>query len=313
MSGNETSTAGHRAVLIAGPTASGKSALAVALAERVKGTIINTDSMQVYRDLGIITARPSGEEQRRAPHLLYGHVDAAQNYSTGRWIADAERTLEKVRAEGRLPIFVGGTGLYFRALTKGLSAMPTVPAEVRARVRGSAEGVFTPDLHAQLARIDVRTAAGLRTSDRQRIIRALEIFAATGRPLAEWQESPGRPILESDQTVAVFLSIDRKLLWRRIDERFDTMLSGGALDEVRMLVARRLDPTLPAMKAHGVPWLVRHLAGEISLEEAAAGAKADTRHYSKRQETWFRHQLKQFQWVPPNEALERLIHTVARE
>jgi tRNA dimethylallyltransferase len=295
-----------RAVLIAGPTASGKSALALALADRAGGTIINTDSMQVYRDLQVITARPTAEEGRRAPHVLYGHVDSSENYSTGRWIADAERALEEVRGAGRLPIFVGGTGLYFKALTQGLSAMPPVPAEVRTRVRGEADGASTADLHARLARLDPRTAAGLRTSDRQRIIRALEIFAATGRSLAEWQEKPGEPILESDQTVAVFLSIDRKDLWQRIDKRFDAMLSAGALDEVRALAARKLDPALPAMKAHGVPWLVRHLAGEISLEEAASGAKADTRHYSKRQETWFRHQMKGWKWVSLKQALELL-------
>ena len=295
-----------RAVLIAGPTASGKSALALALAVRAGGTIINTDSMQVYRDLRVITARPTAEEQRHASHLLYGHVDAGENYSTGRWVADAERALEAVRGAHRLPIFVGGTGLYFKALTQGLSAMPPVPAEVRARVRGEAEGVATADLHVGLARLDPRTAAGLRTSDRQRVIRALEIFAATGRPLAEWQERPGEPILESDQTVALFLSIDRKELWQRIDKRFDAMLSAGALDEVRALAARKLDPALPAMKAHGVPWLMRHLAGEISLEDAAAGAKADTRHYSKRQETWFRHQMKDWKWVVPEQALELL-------
>ena len=143
-----------RAVLIAGPTASGKSALALALAERVGGTIINTDSMQVYRDLQVITARPTAEEERRAPHILYGHVDAGENYSTGRWVADAERALEEVRGAGRLPIFVGGTGLYFKALTQGLSAMPPVPVEVRTRVRGEADGASTADLHARLARLD---------------------------------------------------------------------------------------------------------------------------------------------------------------
>jgi tRNA dimethylallyltransferase len=306
----KTSTAGHGAVLIAGPTASGKSALALALAERVNGTIINTDSMQVYRDLRVLTARPTKDEERRVPHLLYGHMDAAETYSTGRWIADAEHALVKVREVGRLPIFVGGTGLYFRALTHGLSAMPPVPAEVRAKVRSEAEGAATPDLHAKLAGVDPRTAIGLRTSDRQRVIRALEIFAATGRPLAEWQENPGKPILESDQTIAVFLSVDRKELWQRIDARFDAMLAAGAVDEIRTLAARRLAPMLPAMKAHGVPWLVRHLAGEISLEEAAAGAKADTRHYSKRQETWFRHQLKEFQWVQSQQAFEHVVRAI---
>jgi tRNA dimethylallyltransferase len=296
-----------RAVLIAGPTASGKSALALSLAEEVRGTIINTDSMQVYRDLRVLTARPTEEEERRAPHRLYGHVDAAANYSTGRWVADAEGALKEAEAARRLPIFVGGTGLYFKALTQGLSAMPPVPAEVRSRVRGEAGQVSATELHAKLASIDPRTAALLRPSDRQRVIRALEIFAATGRPLAEWQEKPGEPILPPEDTVSVFLAVERKELWRRIDVRFDAMLKAGAIDEVRRLAARKLDPSLPAMKAHGVPWLMRHLRGEISLEEAAAGGKADTRRYSKRQATWFRHQLRKFDWIEPERAMEYLL------
>lgn len=301
-----------RALLIAGPTASGKSALALALAERLQGTVINTDSMQVYRDLRIITARPTAEEERRVPHLLYGHVDAAENYSTGRWVADAARTLQEVEAGGRLPIFVGGTGLYFRALTQGLSDIPPVPVEVRARVRGEAEGVETPALHARLVAADPQTAARLRPSDRQRILRALEVFAATGRSLSEWQEKPGVPMLSPEKTRAVFLSVEREELRQRIDARFDQMLHAGALEEVRALAAQELDPSLPAMKAHGVPWLMRHLRGEISLEEAAAGGKADTRKYAKRQETWFRHQLKEFEWIEPEKALEHLFSAIRR-
>lgn len=296
-----------KSILIAGPTASGKSALALALAEQVGGTIVNTDSMQVYRDLRVLTARPTPEEEARAPHFLYGHVDAAENYSTGRWVADASRALADVRAAGRRPIFVGGTGLYFRALTRGLSDIPPVPAEVRSKIRGEAEGVATPALHERLAAIDPKTAAALRPSDRQRVLRALEVFAATGRPLMEWQVRPGVPILAREDTIAVFLSVEREALWKRIDARFDAMLATGALEEVRRLMQRKLDPASPAMKAHGVPWLVRHLRGEISLEEAAAGGKADTRRYSKRQETWFRHQLPEFQWIEPKGALEFLI------
>jgi tRNA dimethylallyltransferase len=291
-----------RAVLIAGPTASGKSALALSLAEALRGTVVNTDSMQVYGDLRVLTARPSADEERRAPHRLYGHVDAAENYSTGRWLADAEQALKEAEAAGRLPIFVGGTGLYFKALTQGLSAMPPVPAEVRARVRADVDGVATAELHARLVGLDPRTAAALRPSDRQRLIRALEVFAATGRPLAEWQEKPGVPLVPPEEATAVFLTVDRQALWRRIDERFEQMLKSGALDEVRRLAARRLDPSLPAMKAHGVPWLMRHLRGEIALEEATAGGKADTRQYSKRQETWFRHQMKGWNWIAPEQA-----------
>jgi tRNA dimethylallyltransferase len=296
-----------KAILIAGPTASGKSALALALAERIGGSIINADSMQVYGDLRVLTARPTIEEEKRVPHLLYGHVDAAENYSVGRWLMDARAALAEVEAEKRLPLFVGGTGLYFKALTQGLSTVPPVPAEVRKRVRGEAEGVATPDLHARLAASDPRTAALLRSSDRQRILRALEVLTATGRPLAEWQELPGVPLIEPAKAISVFLSVEREELHRRIDARFDAMLATGALDEVWRLAARAFDPSLPVMTAHGVPWLMRHLKGEISLEDAAVGGKADTRRYIKRQETWFRNQLKRWKWVEAERALEYLL------
>lgn len=293
-----------KAILIAGPTASGKSALALSLAERIGGTVINADSMQVYGDLRVLTARPTRQEEARAPHLLYGHVDAAEDYSVGRWLGDAERALAEAERAMRLPIFVGGTGLYFKALTQGLSTIPAVPREVRERVRGEAEAVASAELHGKLASADPQTAAKLRPSDRQRIIRALEVFAATGRSLAEWHERPGVPLIRPEETVAVFLSVERAALHARIDARFDAMLGTGALDEVRALAARKLDPRLPLMKAHGVPWLMRHLAGEISLEEAAAGGKADTRRYAKRQETWFRHQMPGWKWISSEQAVE---------
>ena len=300
-----------KGILIAGPTASGKSALALSLAERIGGTVINADSMQVYRDLRVLTARPLPEEEARAPHLLYGHVDAAEDYSVGRWLGDAGRALAEAERARRLPILVGGTGLYFKALTQGLSTIPAVPREVRERVRGEAEGIASVEIHARLASADPQTAARLRPSDRQRIIRALEVFAATGRPLAEWQERPGVPLIRPEETVAVFLSVERAALHARIDARFDAMLKAGALDEMRALAARKLDPRLPVMKAHGVPWLLRHLAGEISLDEAAAGGKADTRRYAKRQETWFRHQLEGWKWIEPEKALDHLLAKLA--
>ena len=296
-----------RAVLIAGPTASGKSALALALAERIGGTVINADSMQVYGDLRVLTARPLPEEEALVPHLLYGHVDAVEDYSVGRWLGGAGRALSEAERAKRVPIFVGGTGLYFKGLTQGLSAIPAVPREVRERVRGEAEGAASTELYAKLASADPRTAARLRPSDRQRIIRALEVFAATGRPLAEWQERPGVPLIRPEEAIAVFLSVERAALHARIDARFDAMLEAGALGEVQALAARKLDPRLPVMKAHGVPWLLRHLAGEISLDEAAAGGKADTRRYAKRQETWFRHQLEGWKWIEPERALDRLL------
>jgi tRNA dimethylallyltransferase len=295
------------AVLIAGPTASGKSALALALAERISGMIINADSMQVYRDFRALTARPTPEEEARVPHLLYGHVDAADNYSVGRWMTDASRALVEAEAVKRRPIFVGGTGLYFKALTKGLSSMPSVPETVRARVRSEAEDVETAKLYARLAESDPKMASKLRPSDRQRIIRAQEIFEATGRSLADWQGFPGKPLVDPGDTLAVFLLVERAELHRRINSRFDSMLVAGALDEVRAVTARKLDPALPALKAHGAPWLNLYLSGEISLEEASTKAKADTRKYAKRQETWFRHQLKNWKWLPPQQALDYLI------
>jgi tRNA dimethylallyltransferase len=284
------------AILIAGPTASGKSALALSLTERLRGTIVNADSMQVYRDLRIITARPRTDEEACVPHRLYGHVDAAENYSVGRWCQDVRAALDAVRADGRLPILVGGTGLYFKALTQGLSVVPPTPPDIRAAIRARCEAEGAAALHAEIARRDPAMAERLRPNDRMRIARALEVLEATGRSLADWHRDGMPSILDPDRALKFFLMLDRAELHRRIDARFDAMLKAGALEEVRALAARRLDPMLPAMKAHGVPWLIRHLAGEITLAEAAEGGKRDTRRYTKRQVTWFHHQMPG--WVP---------------
>jgi tRNA dimethylallyltransferase len=295
-----------KAILLAGPTASGKSAIALALAQRIGGVIVNADSMQVYRDLRIITARPAPDEEARVPHRLYGHVDAAETYSAGRWLADARAALAEAEAIDRLPIFTGGTGLYFKLLTGGLAAVPPIPEEIRAGVRARLAAEGAPVLHGELARREPASAARLDPGDRTRIVRALEVLDATGRSLAEWQQGNMPPILDAANCVTVLLALDRAELRRRIEARFDTMLGAGALAEVRALAARNLDPLLPAMKAHGVPCLIRHLRGEISLDEAAAQAKADTRRYAKRQFTWFRNQLPDWEWVAP-EAAERAI------
>lgn len=292
------------AVLIAGPTASGKSALALELALASGGIVVNADSMQVYRDLRIITARPTQDEEARAPHRLYGHVDAAVNFSAGAWVADAAKALDEARAQGRLPIFIGGTGLYFKALTAGLSVVPPIPAEVREDVRARLERNGAEALHAELARRDPLAAARLNLRDRTRIARALEVVEATGRSLLDWHREGQPPLLPKDSFRAVFLAPERDTLYARIDARFDAMLAAGALEEVERLAARQLDPLLPAMKAHGVPALIRHLRGELSLEQAAAIGRADTRHYAKRQFTWFRHQLPEFEWVRPEQARE---------
>jgi tRNA dimethylallyltransferase len=301
-----------KVILIAGPTASGKSALALELAERSGGVIVNADSMQVYRDLAVLTARPTATDQARAPHVLYGHVDARENYSVGRWLGDAALALGEAEAKGKLAAVVGGTGLYFKALTRGLSAIPPVPDDVRVKVRGETEALDTTALHARLAASDPLTAAKLRPSDRQRVLRALEVLAATGRPLAEWQQGGGNPLIPAG-TPAVFLSVPREELHARIDARFDAMLKAGALDEVRALADRGLDWRLPVMKAHGVPWLQRYLADDISLADAVMRGKGDTRRYAKRQETFFRHQLPGWKWIEPEGALEYLLSVIPAE
>ncbi|MBM7484538.1 tRNA dimethylallyltransferase [Bradyrhizobium sp. USDA 3686] len=286
-----------KAVLIAGPTASGKSALALELALAAGGVVINADSMQVYRDLRIITARPTLGDEAQVPHRLYGHVDAAVNFSAGAWVGDAAKALEAAKAEGRLPIFIGGTGLYFKALTAGLSVVPPIPLEVREDVRARLERNGVEALHDELAASDPRAAERLNRRDRTRIARALEVAEATGRSLLDWHHEGQPPLLPKDSFRAVFLAPERDYLHSSIDARFEAMLGAGALEEVERLAARNLDPLLPAMKAHGVPALIRHLRGELSLEQAATIGRADTRHYAKRQFTWFRHQLPQFEWV----------------
>jgi len=286
-----------RAILIAGPTASGKSALALAMARRVGGAIVNADSMQVYRDLRIITARPTPEEERLVPHHLFGHVDAAVNYSVGRWLADFAATLRDLDGCGATPVVTGGTGMYFKAALYGLSDIPAVPEDVRARVRNEASGKSPQELHAELAARDAETARRLLPTDPQRILRALEVLTATGKPLVSFQGPRSAPLLDAAVCPAFFLAPEREALYARIDARFDRMMETGALDEVAVLRDRRLDPALPAMRAHGVPHLVSYLDGHMSLEEAIKRGKLDTRHYAKRQFTFARHQLPGFRWL----------------
>jgi tRNA dimethylallyltransferase len=291
-----------RALLIAGPTASGKSAVALKLAKRFGATIVNADSMQVYRDLGVLTARPGEADERQAPHRLYGEIDGAENFSVGRWLARASELLAEARDRARPLIFVGGTGLYFRALTEGLSDIPRVPEAVRTAVRAEAEGQPTPSLHARLAEFDPLTAARLRPSDRQRVLRALEVVAATGRPLAGFQGAREAPPLSAGQWAGLFLAPEREDLNARIAARFAAMLSEGALQEVDALMRRGLDPALPIMRAHGAPQLMAHLRGELSLDAATDLAVSETRRYAKRQFTWARHQMPDFARVAPEAA-----------
>jgi tRNA dimethylallyltransferase len=302
----------HRigAILIAGTTASGKSALGIKLAQALDGVVINADSMQVYRDLRVITARPAPEDEALAPHRLYGHVDAAVNFSVGRYVADAVAVLKELRERGQVPIFVGGTGLYFKALTEGLSEMPPVPQEVREAVRQESEGVETPELHRLLAERDPETAWTLRPSDRLRVQRALEVFTATGRPLLSFHGARQPGPLADEPVIKFFLSPERDELRRRIDARFRAMIGQGALEEVVALAGRGLDPMLPAMRAHGVPGLMAYLRHESGLDDAILKGQGDTRRYAKRQFTWFRHQLPDWTWVSPEAAFEDVMNGV---
>ncbi len=293
-------------ILVAGPTASGKSALALVLAEKFGADIVNADSMQVYRDLRIVTARPNVEEEQRFSHRLYGHVDAAENFSVGRWCEEAAAALAATRRSGRPAVVVGGTGLYFNALTRGIAAVPPIPAEIREDVRARLVSNGVAALYAQLKVRDPAAAARLKPGDRARITRALEVVLATGRSLLDWHEDNKPPGLDALGAAKIFLMPERDQLLRRIDARFDAMMAAGALEEVRLLAARKLNPNLPAMKAHGVPWLIRHLNGEIALDQAVEEAKRDTRRYTKRQATWFRNQLPNFTWVEPQRALAEI-------
>jgi tRNA dimethylallyltransferase len=310
-SGHTMNNRDMRAVLIAGPTASGKSALALMLAEALGGVIVNTDSMQVYRDLKVITARPTREDESRALHLLYGHVDASENYSVGHFLADARGALAEAQRLHRMPIFVGGTGLYFKALTHGLAPVPAIAPAIRAIVRGRVEAEGPAVLYEELLRRDPAMARRLQPGDRTRIVRALEVIEATGRSLSEWHDDSVPALLDAYHVARLFLTPERSVLYRRIDARFDAMLAAGALEEIRALCARHLDPLLPAMKAHGVPWLSRHLGGEITLGLAVEKAKQDTRRYAKRQFTWFRHQLGDWPQASPDAAFDVLKRALA--
>ncbi len=278
-------------LLIAGPTASGKSSYALERAAETSSVIINADSMQIYGDLAVITARPSPEDQTRVPHVMYGHVPPSQAYSVGHWLDDVRKALVDARAEKRRPIIVGGTGLYFKAMLEGLSPVPEIPADIRARWRAKSQ-TGADDLHRQLQAVDPEMAAKLRPTDPQRIVRALEVFEATGRSLAYWQQVPGEPVMKHGDVEAVTISRDRDRLYQRADARLEEMLESGALDEVARLMLQNLDPTLPAMRALGVPALMQLVRGELNRAAALNAAKLQTRHYIKRQLTWLRRNMR---------------------
>lgn len=296
------------AILIAGPTASGKSALALDLAERKGGVIVNTDSMQGYSVLDVLTARPEAADLARAPHFLYGHVHPATAYSTGAWLRDVMKLIDDGTLSERPVIFVGGTGLYFRALAEGISEMPDIPQRVRDRWRYELKEQGAVKLHGLLLREDSATAMTLKPTDSQRIVRALEVLDASGRSIREWQAERGQPLIDRETARFFVIEPDRTALVGRIEKRFDQMLDRGALDEVKRLSALGLDPELPAMKAIGVRELQAATAGEIGFPEAIERAKIATRQYAKRQTTWFRHQLGS-EWLRlrPGDDLETTI------
>ncbi len=278
------------ALLIMGPTASGKSALALAVAERIDGEIINADSMQVYRDFRILTARPSLEEEVQVSHHLYGHIDAAERYSAGRWLTDTLAKIADIRARGRTPILAGGTGLYFKALTQGLAEMPDVDPELRAALTDRVAKEGAPSLHAELARLDPQTAARLEPNDTPRIIRAVEVIETTGESIASFQANT-KPALGPNEWRGLALTPERDALYAAINLRFEKMLEQGALGEVRAFAARNLDQTLPAIKAHGAPALGAYLRGDLSFAQATGIGQRDTRRYAKRQFTWIANQM----------------------
>ncbi|MGA9603287.1 MAG: tRNA (adenosine(37)-N6)-dimethylallyltransferase MiaA [Methyloceanibacter sp.] len=299
-----------KAILIAGPTASGKSVVALALAERLGGTVINADSMQLYRELRVLTARPSEADEALAPHRLYGVVSASEAFSVGRWLEAAQAAIAEARDAGSVPILVGGTGLYFKALIEGLAPIPDIPSEVRAYWREQAARLTPEALHRELAARDPGVAAKLRSSDPQRIVRALEVIDATGVSLSEWQGAPAAPALLADDVLRFVIAPEREPLYAAIDARFDRMIENGAIEEVEALLALGLDDSLPAMRAHGVRELRAYLAGTSSLEGAQTKSKTESRRYAKRQMTWARRYMADWEWFPGSqEAIEAIVLT----
>lgn len=279
----------HTVIIVAGSTASGKSALALALAAHYGGIIINADALQAYRDLRILTARPGPTEEARVPHRLYGFLDAAERGSAARWRALALGEIAASLAARRLPILVGGTGMYLRALTGGLAAIPDVPAAVRDEAAALYERLGGTAFRDELARLDPVAAARFPPGDRTRLTRAYEVVRATGTPIGEWQRQPDAAL--PYHFVTLLLAPPRAALYAACDARFAAMIAAGGVEEARALLARGLSPDLPAMKAVGLPELFAHLRGETGLEQATAAARQSTRRYAKRQTTWFRHQL----------------------
>jgi tRNA dimethylallyltransferase len=280
-----------KAILIAGPTASGKSALALEIAKLRGGVVVNADSMQVYSVLHVLTARPEEAQMRMAPHFVYGHVHPRENYSTGQWLRDVRELAAAGTFRDHIPVFVGGTGLYFQALLGGLSAMPDIPSGISERWRRALAEEGPQELHRVLREVDGDAALKLKPADGQRIVRALEVMEASGRSILSWQAQASEALVDPENAEMILLDPERKSLVERVERRFDGMMEEGAVSEVEALLALGLDPALPAMKAIGVREIAAALDGRLEMEEAIGRAKAATRQYAKRQGTWFRHQM----------------------
>lgn len=304
-----TESFGEITVFIAGPTASGKSAAALALAERIGGEIVNADALQVYADLDILSARPSPEETARVSHHLFGFLDGAERCSAGRWARAAARAVGEIHGRGRPAIVAGGTGLYFRALEEGLSPIPAIPDAARNEAREAYERLGAEAFHAELVARDPG-AARIAVADRQRLLRSWEVQAATGKPLSAHQAAARAPLIEPPAARMV-IEPDRETLYADCDARFDAMLARGGLEEARRLKARGLSPDLPVMKALGAAELIAHLGGALGLEEAAELAKRNTRRFAKRQLTWFRNQTPGWPRArTPDEAVAAVINAL---
>ena len=294
------------AILIHGPTASGKTELSIEIARKLNGEIVNADSMQVYRELKVISARPDEEEMADVPHHLFGHVPASERFSTGQWLEQVRPVIEDIQKRGKTAVVVGGTGLYLLALTEGLSEIPPVPEDVRHEVMDILKADGVRGLKVRLQVVDPDAARRIEDNDRQRLMRAYEVWLATGKSLTSFQSNRSNPVLNPDEWLGVALTPPRAKLYARIDKRFEGMLMEGAMEEARELVRLNVDPDLPAMKAHGMPWLSAFIRGEINSTLAAENAKRDTRRYAKRQFTWIGRQFPFWPRIPGSDLKTRM-------
>lgn len=294
------------AILIHGPTASGKTELSIEVARKLDGEIVNADSMQVYQELKVISARPDDAEMDGVPHHLFGHVPASERYSTGQWLEQARPVIEDIQKRGKTAVVVGGTGLYLLALTEGLSDIPPVPEDVRHEVLEILKSEGVRGLKLRLQAVDPDAARRIDDNDRQRLSRAYEVWLATGTPLTRFQDRRSNPVLNPDEWLGIALTPPRAKLYSRIDKRFEGMLMEGAMEEARALVRLGIDADLPAMKAHGMPWLSSFIRGEIDAGTAAENAKRDTRRYAKRQFTWIGRQFPFWPRIPSAELSTRM-------